>query len=1046
MSKKEREFENYQIPEQKEAASRMKEKDGFVAKEAIEKYEKKRNRKNLLNAAKGLLSTPLSILGVKGYYDVPAYLLQKRGVKKSQEKISDAVVNLEKEDTPNEFWEEFREKQTRIAEAIDLDQIEKIQNEIENSRSLTEDAKDNLLEELNLMIENYHKEKDDLINEQKKELDEIFDLYGETKISGNRAAKEGVRSLMVGGGGYLLSLPAYALIDLYGRKKRLTKEKIKEKRKTGKEEKVKFFKDVLVGGVKETFQNLAFKGENNKRKGKWGRSVNFLKALGNTLRYTGMSAIARGGGGYGAAFKNLENTFDNKGTLEAMKEAGVNMTKAFQKSFDNILKTYDFDQSFSEIGHNMGENYEKAYERLERIFLTGKNIAENFGEYKDDLWKKTKSLFGVGTAWADNGNGTNATEAINATSGNATVRSGNATNVGNANASGVNSTNATMSGANASDGSGNGTEKSVFNYPLGELNKEELNKMREKIINLSEDFKEDGNYSGWKNVKDDLSQWLLKGNDSDPGNTSSVSSVLTSHKVPDHNLSHNVTEAISNEEKIENQHIAKIIKKYIPSGPGPVNSNNLSDDDFKKILEEIDKEKISKKAFFEYLGKHFNASGKASEFDVTEFKKGIKKGDNIWKVAEKFLQEKYGKGFSDLGGNDNILREALQTYNIDRFKDEIADIINGKGKYADMSPAELSTLKKELHLEGIKNPDQVTLKQLKTIDWEKIHQRVFGDYVSVQGSHLTENIDESDAKSIVKHNHFIKEYAHKFGAPHDSEIYDKIIKLHDQGENDIDKVHEAIFSAESHDSGTGSSDSETDTGILDKYLESSDNKTQAEIEKKIVNLPIDKKEELLKKIDSKLKRLGYNDNNEASSNPEKINSLLPLRRQLLDDVREHYEEYKGTKLRLEDLSTKSDALARQNLDNNIKNIFRKKVLFWTVDNQEEWAGSGNTEGLKDKFVSDILNSKEKTNIKLKDYLEEAQKAMGKDLGEKGLPQKNETVEDYLLRYERHLTDKKLGVEDVKKELERLEERKGVIVIERSDGGGDERRGDIMVRS
>jgi len=138
----------------------------------------------------------------------------------------------------------------------------------------------------------------------------------------------------------------------------------------------------------------------------------------------------------------------------------------------------------------------------------------------------------------------------------------------------------------------------------------------------------------------------------------------------------------------------------------------------------------------------------------------LRSGDSLWTAAEKYLRASK-KHFSSLGKTP-AQREALQTYNIDRLKDKIVSLI----KHG--NPEEL----KKYGLDGIHNPDNLTLAQLKRIKFSELAQSVFG-----HGHHLTEHLSAAQVKSIDHHNEILRNYfQHHPRASRSSAHYEEILR------------------------------------------------------------------------------------------------------------------------------------------------------------------------------------------------------------------------------------------------------------------------------
>src|SRR3989339_794990 len=218
-----------------ENLSKKEDLKSMTASEVVDRFmadeEKRKNKELKLEIAKTIISVPASVIGVKGIYDVPVYFQQKFRTTLDKKEFNKIFQDLKKEG--------IKEKE------------------------ITEER----------------------IGEK---LTDTLDEYVKTKISGVQAAREGVNTLLTASGAYALRGVSAGIFDSTNRYLNLKKE-AKEK-----DEKVKIFKDFLLGGIRETWREMRLKEtKEGDASTKWQKGLKFTKAWGNIARYTGLGAMAK---------------------------------------------------------------------------------------------------------------------------------------------------------------------------------------------------------------------------------------------------------------------------------------------------------------------------------------------------------------------------------------------------------------------------------------------------------------------------------------------------------------------------------------------------------------------------------------------------------------------------------------------------------------------------------------------------------------------------------------------------------------------------------
>ncbi len=273
-SQKAQKIESEQIPQE------VEEKIDWN-KKTQEYLSKRRNKELRGQIAKTAIDTVASIVGVKGLYDVPAYLLQKIGVGKNKKEYKEILGDLGKEGISEKEMEE-----KKVREIIKLENIDAMEEKIDNMGA-SEEIKDKLMQELNSLVENYHEERKTLEAGRNEKLTDTLDEYIKTKISGVQATREALNTFFVASGAYGLRGASYGFMDGVDRYLRLKKQAKK------KGEKIDIIKDVIAGGIKETWQEARLKDIKGAEKTKTQKGLSAVRAWGKIARYAGIGAMVK---------------------------------------------------------------------------------------------------------------------------------------------------------------------------------------------------------------------------------------------------------------------------------------------------------------------------------------------------------------------------------------------------------------------------------------------------------------------------------------------------------------------------------------------------------------------------------------------------------------------------------------------------------------------------------------------------------------------------------------------------------------------------------
>lgn len=319
----------------KEAIKREKIMDfAFGYKEiqlANEKKDKKEIRSQILKTG---IDTISSMAGIKSVYSVPAYLKQRyqvRGVFGAGKGLEGSVEDLlaKNQQSHERIQTGDKEEHTDVKHAV---------KDLNKRLAQTKEGKVRGSEQRQLLakmlMENRQHEK--LSKEQRhEEITKILDDYTTTKVTGIEAVRDSLNTAFVASGAYALRGASYGIMDGVERYQNLKKED----RKKGEKKKVwQTLKDTVVGGVKNTWQDLSLQDTAGQKKSKKQKAISAIAAGGKVARYLGMGAM-----------------------MEWHPETAGN-------SVDKLLEVLEGKASWSDVGHNFKGNAE----RLLRFYTAGK--------------------------------------------------------------------------------------------------------------------------------------------------------------------------------------------------------------------------------------------------------------------------------------------------------------------------------------------------------------------------------------------------------------------------------------------------------------------------------------------------------------------------------------------------------------------------------------------------------------------------------------------------------------------------------------------------
>ncbi len=244
--------------------------------------------------AKTILGTAASIIGVKSFYDVPEYVRERfmvrgmfgkgKGVEGSIEELLSARQSLGFDLNMRQIKGEQVEPAPALEKDKDVKQaIADLNKRLKLTREGGQKGSEQRKMIAQLLGENRVREKISK-EERKLKISEVLNEYTTTKISGIEAAREGLNTFLVASGAYGLRGVSYGIMDAFARCQKLNKE---AKRKG---EKVGVLKDIVLGGLKETWDEMRLKDEGGKKTG-LQKTLTGIRAWGKVARYVGIGAM-----------------------------------------------------------------------------------------------------------------------------------------------------------------------------------------------------------------------------------------------------------------------------------------------------------------------------------------------------------------------------------------------------------------------------------------------------------------------------------------------------------------------------------------------------------------------------------------------------------------------------------------------------------------------------------------------------------------------------------------------------------------------------------
>ncbi|MDD5749309.1 MAG: hypothetical protein PHO91_00780 [Patescibacteria group bacterium] len=276
--KEDEEFEKETSEEilENEGKSEKKRRKGFNLKNFKEVFSNSEQRRvavkaiyDTIGAISGYKFAGDVVLGVfVGKGDIYNYLRQKTEIKKEKRIVKESLVKGEKD---------------------------RVKQVIEDSKNISPEEKQVLLDRLESLDQKYQEKSADLEEEKKARVQEELDLYIQNKIKGVKIAKDAANLVLMQAGFGMLRGGSYLLASMIERSQKASVSYKKEASvgrggDEAKESKNKFIlRDLLANSTRETFRALSGKGKTKESRHK---TMDRLEAIGTLARAAGIAYFA----------------------------------------------------------------------------------------------------------------------------------------------------------------------------------------------------------------------------------------------------------------------------------------------------------------------------------------------------------------------------------------------------------------------------------------------------------------------------------------------------------------------------------------------------------------------------------------------------------------------------------------------------------------------------------------------------------------------------------------------------------------------------------
>ncbi|MDD4901958.1 MAG: hypothetical protein PHE24_02370 [Patescibacteria group bacterium] len=287
-----------------------------------------------------------SILGVKSFYDVPAYFTQRYAVRGNifgighGKNLADSVEELV---AANKASKEKRrgEKPAKKEGSTEKSAVDQAIDDLNKRLAKTKEGTTKGSEQRKMLAEllkaNRNKEQQTK-EERRKELENILDNYTNTKVSGIQAAREALNTACMATGAISLRGVTYGGLAFFEKREEMRHQAQGEANRKGTEAKAEYvsLEQVFIRGLKETYNGITLQTGRNKKE----KSIAAIKSFGSIARFAGIAfGMGTGGHAYHGDLEKVINAFEGKVNFSDIGHNFIHNAERYLKLMPNLVNS-----------------------------------------------------------------------------------------------------------------------------------------------------------------------------------------------------------------------------------------------------------------------------------------------------------------------------------------------------------------------------------------------------------------------------------------------------------------------------------------------------------------------------------------------------------------------------------------------------------------------------------------------------------------------------------------------------------------------------------
>jgi hypothetical protein len=223
-----------------------------------------------------------SIMGLKAFYDVPAYLTQQFTTRAERTRILNELKQLDKE------GEELRDKGEDTADVLNL-KLKHIEGIINKSKFLSITERKNLIRSIQEKVNGADSRLKELQKQRNAEITKLLEEAIQTRVKGKEVLKQTVNTALMATGYGMMRGTAYGAMAIWERNKKINAELKKNGETINGHERLH---RILFDGYKEAWQKMSTGGNAETWMGRTAiRGLGLVEAVTPALRVAGFANI-----------------------------------------------------------------------------------------------------------------------------------------------------------------------------------------------------------------------------------------------------------------------------------------------------------------------------------------------------------------------------------------------------------------------------------------------------------------------------------------------------------------------------------------------------------------------------------------------------------------------------------------------------------------------------------------------------------------------------------------------------------------------------------